>query len=76
MADNKGIKPLNDELLDRVAGGSDEDDEKFRPSYSGPGVYWIYHEHCGNMCLYETPYPQTCNACSMPLYAVDLSEEC
>ena len=75
MENNKGKVKLNDDLLDKVSGGGDEDDEKFRPDYTGPGVYWIFHEHCGNMCLYETPFPEICNACSMPLYCVDLSQD-
>ncbi|MBP5411171.1 MAG: hypothetical protein J6Y26_04565 [Lachnospiraceae bacterium] len=67
---------LNDELLDKVTGGGDKyDDNKYMAPFSGPGVYWIHHEYCGNTCLYETPYPKYCNACSMPLHCVDLSQE-
>ena len=72
--DNKKEKvALNDELLEKVSGGYDDESWKI-PEWTPPPFYPIWHAYCGQECYYDTPYPEICNACGMPIFLKEIPE--
>ena len=74
--ENKEKVKLNDDLLDKVVGGIDDDEKSWmRPDeWTPPPHYPIWHEYCGHLDYYDTPYPETCHACGMPLFLKEIPE--
>ena len=74
MENKKEKVKLNDDLLDKVVGGNDDDESWKIPEWTPPPFYPIWHAYCGQECYYDTPYPETCNACGMPIFLKEIPE--
>ena len=73
--ENKEKVKLNDDLLEKVVGGIDDDEESWKiPEWTPPPRYPIWHAYCGHLDYYDTPYPETGNACGMPLFLKEIPE--
>ncbi len=67
MENKKDKVALNDELLDKAVGGNDDDESWKIREWTSPPFYPTWHAYCGQECYYDTPYPETCKACGMPI---------